>query len=336
MNTASAGRAVRPMHLDRNPRLDGDLRKLVELVEQWPHRPYSYLPGTSSRSQSTYVVKTLQKAQEEGAVSYIARQGEECAAISQYETLAWDSEVIGLPIGRISWLIDRAGTEDSPNIRGELLRLTIEEAQRSGTRYLLARVSARDVAAIHRLEKCGFELLDGILTFGTSAITKIGPSENQSGLHCRPFLPEDLPALQEIAASSFSADRFHSDPLIPKAKADELHRRWIENSCAGFADCVLIAEESEPIGFTTLKIDRSCEANLGIRVGVVVLVATSVKHRHRGIASLLTQFALSWFSQAGCHWVEVGTQLANVQASRVYQWAGFKLVSSSLTFRKLL
>jgi RimJ/RimL family protein N-acetyltransferase len=155
-------------------------------------------------------------------------------------------------------------------------------------------------------------------------------------LRCRPFLPKDLPALREIAASSFSTDRFHSDPAIPKPKADELHRRWIENSCAGFADCVLIAEESEPIGFTTLKIDRSCEAILGIRVGVVVLLATSVKHRRKGIANLLTQCALRWFSQAGCQWVEVGTQLANVQASRVYQWAGFKLVSSSLTFRKLM
>jgi GNAT superfamily N-acetyltransferase len=333
MATACTARAVRPIRIDRNPRLDGDLLKLVE---QWPHRPYSYLPRTSSRSQSTYVVNTLQKAQEEGAVSYVARLGDECAAVTQYETLAWDSAVIGFPMGRISCLIDRAHAENIPDIRNELLRLTIEEAQRSGTHYLLARVPARDVAAIHTLERWGFELLDGILTFGTSIVTRVETAENQGGVHVRSFVPKDLPALQEIATSSFSIDRFHSDPLIPKAKADELHRRWIENSCAGFADCVLVAEESEPIGFTTLKIDRSCEASLGIRVGVVVLVATSASHRRKGTATLLTQFALRWFSRAGCHWVEVGTQLANVQASRVYQTAGFKLVSSSLTFRKPL
>jgi hypothetical protein len=54
------------------------------------------------------------------------------------------------------------------------------------------------------------------------------------------------------------------------------------------------------------------------------------------VARLLTIAALRWFRQARCQWVEVGTQLANIHASRVYQAAGFRLVRSSLTFRKLL
>jgi GNAT superfamily N-acetyltransferase len=269
-------------------------------------------------------------------VSFVAWQGEEFAAVLQFETLAWDTKVIGLPVARITWLIDYPHTDDRSSIRTEMVRRAISEAQQCGTRYLLARIPSGDVEAIHILEGSGFRLLEGLLTFGTSLEAEPPSSEKHHELRCRPFLPEDIPTLRELAGNSFSMDRFHSDPGIEKTKADEIHQQWIENSCEGFADCVLVAENSRPIGFTTLKIDSASENHLGVRVGVVVLVATSSQHRRKGVARLLTIAALRWFRQARCQWVEVGTQLANIHASRVYQAAGFRLVRSSLTFRKLL
>jgi GNAT superfamily N-acetyltransferase len=186
------------------------------------------------------------------------------------------------------------------------------------------------------LEKNGFRLVVGLLTFGVSPPENPPCSEGSDGLRWGFHAPEDLPALRKIASAIFSIDRFHSDPAIGKEKADEVYLRWVENSCAGFADCVLVARDEQPIGFTTLRIDRSSKPCLGVSVGVIDLVATSGGHRRKGVAKLLTLAALQWFRQAGCEWVEVGTQLANLRASRVYQAAGFKFVNSSLTFRRLM
>jgi len=333
MSNGAAFAVVRQAEIDRNPVLDDALHALVE---KWLHHPYSYLRETSCRSRSAYVVDALRKGQKNGAISFVARKGKELAAILQIETLGWDSDVIGFPIARISWMIDRLGAEESLSIRTELLGRAVEEAQKCGTRYLLARVPANDIQAIHMFEKDGFQLLEGLLTYGISLEGDIPFIDKRNEWRCRPFSSEDLPVLRELAARGFSMDRFHADPAIEKAKADEIHRRWIENSCEGFADCVMVSESSHPVGFTTLKIDSASESHLGVRVGVVVLVATSSEHRRRGVAQMLTLSALRWFKQAGCQWVEVGTQMANIDASRVYQSAGFRLVRSSLTFRKLL
>jgi len=333
MAEAAAYKEKAGVRIDRNPAPDA---RLNALVERWPHRPYSYVPGTSSQSQSAYVVHVLQEAQKEGAVTFVARRDEEFAAVLQYQALTWDTKVLGFSVARISWLIDYAETDDRGDILTELVRLAISEAKQCGTRYLLARIPSGDVDAIHVLEGSGFQLLEGLLTFGTSLEADPPCFEKHHELRCRPFMPEDIPTLRELAGNSFAEDRFHSDPRIEKARADEIFQRWILNSCEGFADCVLVAENSRPIGFTTLKIDGASENLLGVRVGVVVLVATSSEHRRKGVARLLTTAALRWFRQAQCQWVEVGTQLANIHATRVYQAAGFKLVRSSLTFRKLL
>lgn len=321
------------MQIDINPELNDGLR---ELVETWPYRPYSYLPRISPSSQSAYVMNALAHAQQKGAVTYLGRERGQPQALLQLDFLPWDSEVLEFPVAWIPWWIEHPQIVESASSRERLLRLVIDEVRRRNIRYLFTRVPAGDVAAIHVLERNGFRLMDGLLTFGVAPPEDSLPSEQSDGLRWGTFAPEDLPALRKIAAGSFSIDRFHADPAIGKEKADEVHRRWVENSCAGFADCVLVARDSEPIGFTTLKIDRSSKPHLGVSIGVVVLVATSGEHRRKGVARFLTLAALQWFRQAGCEWVEVGTQLANIHASRVYQSTGFKLVNASLTFRRLL
>jgi len=186
------------------------------------------------------------------------------------------------------------------------------------------------------LESNGFRLVDGLLTFGVDAHKEPAPAEAGEELSCDVFAPEDLPALRKMAADSFSIDRFHNDPAIGREKAAEVYRRWTENSCAGYADCVLVARAREAVGFVALKTDRCSQPHLGVSVGVITLVATSREHRRKGVARRLTIAAHNWFRAAGCDWIEVGTQVANINACRVYQNAGFRLVASSLTFRQLL
>lgn len=303
-------------------------------LERWPYLPYRYCPGTTPRTRASYVAKAISSSQDRGASTFVALRSGTAQALLQLENLPWDSELLGFPVARVSWWVSAQDDGETCAATERLLRMALDDSTHRGIRYLLIRVPAGDLTSIRMLENNEFEMVDGLLTFGVYP-TRPSPSEPQHQ-SCTVFQDDDLPCLQEIAASSFSIDRFHADPAVGTQRADEIHRRWIEDSCRGFADCVLVARGREPVGFTTLKMDRLSRGTLGLEIGIIVLVATAQQRRGQGIARALTVAALRWFADKGCRWVEVGTQLANIQASRVYLSAGFKLTASSLTLRRLL
>lgn len=301
-----------------------------------PHKPYEYCPQMSASARCGYVWELLLRSHANGAVTFLAREGGTIQALLQMEHLAWDTEVLRFSVARITWWLGALGPSGL-RWRQQLLRWAIDESRKRGERYLLIRLPAADIEGIHQLEASGFRLVDGVLTFGCD-LSQLRPEEEQSvdGLRISATTAADVPALEETAAASFRIDRFHSDPFIGQERADELHRQWVRSSCQGFADCVLVAYDGDPIGFTTLKLDSVASSVAGVGIGLVVLVAVAPSSRRRGVARQLTLASLAWFRATGCSWVEVGTQLANIRASRVYESAGFSLVGSSLTFRLLL
>ncbi|MGH9782736.1 MAG: GNAT family N-acetyltransferase [Terriglobia bacterium] len=318
------------MLIETNPLLDDEVQ---ELLEELPCKPYSQCPGILPLAQARYAFRSLQAAQQSGATLYVAREGGRTRALLQTESLEWDSQVLGFSVARISRWIGWPDGASSLPYRAELLRTVIANLHRRGIRYLLARVPATDVPGAQLLEENHFQLVDGLLTFGTSP-QPVSEPVNSNGFRCGAFQADDLAALKKIAAG-FSLDRFHADP-VTKERADRVHQKWIEDSCAGAADCVLVARNGGPAGFTTLKLDRLSQEVLGIRIGTIVLVATAPTERRKGVARMLTRAALDWFRSRECSWVEVGTQVANLPAAHVYQSAGFVLTGSSMTFRLLL
>jgi dTDP-4-amino-4,6-dideoxy-D-galactose acyltransferase len=304
-----------------------------QVLLTWPYLPYSQCPDAGFEGRLAYVLASLASTQQRGATTVTAVASGRVEALAQWELLPWDTQMLGFVAARISALYRRPG-QTALTLQQELLQRVLQEARGAGVRYLTIRIPAGDIAAIEQLENLGFRMVDGILNFGRS----LDDLATESGaLAVRASEPQDIPALREIAGASFSIDRFHSDPVIGKDKADEVERAWVENSCQGLADCVLVAEvDGEPAGFTTLKLDRMAESKLGTKVGVVVLVAISPRHRRRGLAKALSLSSLRWFRAAGCRWAEVGTQAANIDAARVYQAAGFRLTSTSLTLKQLL
>jgi dTDP-4-amino-4,6-dideoxy-D-galactose acyltransferase len=303
------------------------------VLSTWEYLPYLQCREAGSEGRIGYVLASLAAAQQHGATTLTAPAAGRLQALAQWEILPWDTQMLGFATARISALY-RSPSPAALSFQHELLEKLLAQARGAGVRYLMVRVPAGDVAAIDQLENLGFRTVDGILSFGRS-LDELAPAEGAPVV--RRAEAQDIPALREIAGSSFALDRFHSDPIIGKDKADDVQRAWVDNSCQGFADCVLVAVlGGEIAGFTTLKLDRTAERELGIKVGLVDLVAISPRYRRRGLAHALSLSSLRWFRDAGCGWVEVGTQLANVHAARVYQSAGFRLTASSLTLRQLL
>jgi len=259
------------------------------------------------------------------------------ARLSQIETptgsaawrmLEWDSEQFGIPVARLEQLDASGSYAEAGAEKQELLATVLLQCREASIRHLSARIDTGDLSTIHALEKAGFELIDGIQTFVLSLKRNHGSPPPGTRL----FEPGDLPQVLEIGRTAFIFDRFHADPALSPAVADQVNESWTRNCCLGIAaDAVVVAEEEGRVtSFVT------CRANCEAGRGIVVLVATAEWARGRGAARRASLAALNWFSEQGLDTVEVGTQLRNIPAARLYESLGFRLSRTSYTFRKIL
>jgi dTDP-4-amino-4,6-dideoxy-D-galactose acyltransferase len=228
----------------------------------------------------------------------------------------WDSEFFGRRIARIDpFLLVRAGMaaaqEWCANGRIECA-------------YLLADVT--DQAAHDLAEAEGFRLVDVRLTLDSIVpppLTRV-PADR---LVIRAAGSGDVDALKAIARESHRDTRFYADGNFDRTRCDELYERWIANSCAGWADHVLVAEtEGVAAGYLTCHLTDGAG-----RIGLVA-VADSLRRRGAGLA--LIGAAGEWFAHHGAERMSVVTQGRNAAALGLYQAAGMTVRGIQLWFHK--
>lgn len=194
-------------------------------------------------------------------------------------------------------------------------------AQRIDCLYFLA--DASDVVTHRTAEDHAYRLVDVRVTF----TRHIDASIRAAPPNVRPHQPADVPRLREIARSSYTDSRYYHDPCFSTTKADALYETWIANSCAGYADAVLVAEHNGLIGGFI-----SC--HLHDTTGEIGLVGVAAEHRGQQIGGRLVSAALAWFAAQGAQNVRVVTQARNVAAQRLYQRGGFVTHSVEYWYHK--
>lgn len=193
--------------------------------------------------------------------------------------------------------------------------------------YFLADSDHAD--SIRLAEQNCFNLVDIRMTFDLhltdmDAITAQGLSE----VSIRSSRLDDLPYLRAIARDIYHDSRFYYDPHFPKERADALYATWIEKSCKGYADRVLVLEkDGEPVGYITCHISNP-------QVGRIGLVGVHHAVQDVGAGQPLVYSALWWFASCGVERVEVVTQGRNCKAQRLYQRCGFLTRSVQLWYHK--
>ncbi len=182
-------------------------------------------------------------------------------------------------------------------------------------------------ATTHRLaSENGFHLVDIRLTLDRPA-TLNHQSKESSGV-MRTALERDIPALRAIARASHHDSRFYWDGHFPRSACDALYEVWIERSCRGWADTVLVAEDGgAPVGYLSCHL-ASPEA------GKIGLMGVAAQAQGKGLGPDLVHAALRWFHGRGVETVSVVTQGRNVRAQRLYQRCGFLTRSVELWFHK--
>ena len=221
--------------------------------------------------------------------------------------LDWDSSFFGRRIARII----------SNQLDTELLRSILMWCDTNGIDCLYFLGDPSDQRTITTAEDSGFRLVDIRVTLEKELKNGL-PQENQSvDTLVRPSTLNDTPALRMIARSSHRDTRFYYDPNFPESQCDALYETWLEKSCNGYADFVLVAEVGgKSVGYITCH-------KLEDRKGQIGLVGVGDGYQGRDIGSCLVRESLIWLAEQRMDRVSVVTQGRNVKAQRLYQKNGF-------------
>jgi len=140
--------------------------------------------------------------------------------------------------------------------------------------------------------------------------------------------PSDVPALRAIARVSHRDSRFYYDGNFPESLCNALYETWIEKSCGGYADAVLVAElRGQPVGYVSCHLTDLAKGRIG-------LVGAGKDFRGEGLGRVLVTKSLRWFAEHGARQVTVVTQGRNWRAQRLYQRCGFVTQSVQLWYHR--
>jgi len=234
--------------------------------------------------------------------------------------LTWDSDFFGVRIARVN---ESRLTPDSARAIDAWCA-----AQDIACLYFLA--DASDSLTHRTAESHGYHLLDMRLTL--THPMRVLPDAPHT-VTIRPHQPDDVPRLRAITRDSYTDSRYYHDPCFTRAQADALYETWISNSCAGYADAVLVAEHNGLIsGFISCHLRDTSETDA--RIGDIGLVGVAQESRGQQVGGQLVRAALDWFSAHDATRVQVVTQARNVAAQRLYQRAGFVTDSIAYWYHK--
>ncbi len=228
------------------------------------------------------------------------------------EILEWDSQFFGYRIGRAT--VDKADQQTAAAIT--------EWCEQNHIDCLYFLSHADDFRTSKILSAHCFDLVDIRMTFeiGLCGWQRFSPT-----LELRPCKQEDVHQLKSIAAESYRASRFYFDPRFPTELCDKLYMTWVEKSCNGYAEHVIIAEiDTKAVGFATCLIKE--------QYGHIGLVGVDAQVRGMGIGQELVKAALQWLHDHNCERANVVTQGRNIAAQRLYQRCGLIIQSVRLWY----
>lgn len=234
------------------------------------------------------------------------------------ELLPWDSDFFGVRVARVN--AGRLTAERAAQINAWCARNAID------CLYFLA--DSDDATTTRLAEDHAYRLVDLRMTYAHAGVPATSPAPP-----LRPATAADLPALERIAAVSYTDSRYYYDPCFRREQCDALYTAWVRNSVGGYADAVHIADEAGQVGgFISCHLTRA--AGDGSLRGSIGLVGVAENLRGRGVGGRLVGGALAWFARQGARPVTVVTQGRNLGAQKLYQRAGFTIQQVQLYYHK--
>jgi dTDP-4-amino-4,6-dideoxy-D-galactose acyltransferase len=301
---------------------------VTRYLRAWPYKPHRWNAHDVERDER--FVDRAQRLIDHAHGCFWGCLDNGLAGLAVIERLDWDTRILGVEAARLH--LFAGGTTARP-----LIERAVRGASSDGIEHLSVRVDAEDDVAIHGLETAGFLNVDALMTFSAPPAAVIERFEPPA-LPVRTASRDDTAVLGELAAGTFVHGRFHADPSISPDRAREIYRVWATACCEGTAaDTVIVAMDGAAIaGFVACRMLPDTIGHPRLATGTIPLIAIAKPQRGRGVGSALLAAAARWFREREATTIEVGTQLRNVPAARLYERTGFRLASGALSFRKMI
>jgi ribosomal protein S18 acetylase RimI-like enzyme len=191
-----------------------------------------------------------------------------------------------------------------------------------------SKISSTRIDLVRQLSAIGFYVVDVNVTFGLDKVVTPQriPGKARSGCRIGKVRPEQREAVLAIARSCFRYSRFHLDPLIPVATANQIKHDWVLNYLLKKrGEHLWVATvDHRPVGF--LAVIAGNEA--GKRYRAIDLIGVATDYQERGVGQALVAFFVGYYRDQS-DFLQVGTQIANLPSIRLYEKFGFSLIKSA-------
>ena len=313
------------------------LNLIKPLVTFLQFKPYHYYNINNQRLNEYFF--TLIKKED---IILVIKEKEKILGASVIVDLPWDSNIFGIKMAKISFILPEENLTNPMNIINQLLLNILSLGKEKNIKHLSCQINPHEFSLIHALEINGFKLMDTIVIHSISLKGKIFKSEKIDLKYViREANQRDWPAMQELAGTAFFTSniflsRFYVDSLLKK-NTSKLYKEWLSNSFKGEqADIVFVADiDGKAVGFITCRLlNRKLTEILNKKIGIIPLNAVSSKFRGQGIYTQLLKHSLNWFKKQGTDFVEIKTQIISLPVQWAWQKLEGKLVSSYHSFHK--
>lgn len=234
------------------------------------------------------------------------------------QLLTWDTNYFGMKMGEFKL------PEESEELLSQTeLRELLNTADEAGYRFLLCQLKLTEQTMFNVLLNLGARLGDILVTL-EQKISLNPPQAIFKGIEFKEAelitkaQTADLAELRLLAGESFAYSRFFQDQQFESLDVRGMYLAWLDEILAGQAEIAVIKEAQGLQGFITLEAVNESVAKIG-------LLAVKAEARGKGYGQALLNWSQQTAIKTGFTSIEVGTQLMNYPALRLYEKSGFQI-----------
>ena len=243
--------------------------------------------------------------------------------------LEWDSIFFGFSCAKIDgmYFSQRASREDT---RRRLLSEILGDEAAKDAILLSCRIRADDYPLTQELEAEGFRLVD-VMTIFNKELN--GPGVSKVGDTVLEESDSNIVPLLEECINGMHFGRMFSDPHITIEKAREFYLEVSKHYLSKEASTITVQYEGADAGLAIGVIDDGVSGYLKRRYGYLWFIGLLPEFKGRRLGHELFSLFCQEFSNS-CDLLEIGTQIHNYPATRIYESGNCRISSHLLTFHR--
>ncbi|UCD93129.1 MAG: GNAT family N-acetyltransferase [Methanobacteriota archaeon] len=209
-------------------------------------------------------------------------------------------------------------------VERDIFRIMVDHLKYRGAEWITTRVDTRYEARVNQLERLGFT---------KTSYQNHGMERSPSGIE-EPIVPTGyrvrtarVPEENETMVNVFN-EAFATRKKYPAMTMERFTKSWIFDDPANHSGFFLAERENDGrvVGMVMTGINHKFNEEHGTKRGGTYSLAVIPSERRRGLGTFLTLKSLKWIADKGMDVAYVSVNVANEDALKIYQAAGYKTV----------